>query len=81
MQRMIDVDCPQSCGKTARVCQLRQRDEQDRGVEPAAQRDTEPCRFSVARRRGRSTHQIEACRQSVKRKHVLRARVGAAPVS
>jgi hypothetical protein len=35
----------------------------------------------VARRRGRSKHQIEACRQSVKRKHVLRARVGAAPVS
>ena len=44
MQRMIDVDGPQSRGETARVCQLRQRDEQDRGVEPAAQCDTESWR-------------------------------------
>ena len=72
MQRMIDVDGPQSRGKAARLCQLRQRDEQDRGVESAAQRDTEPRRFSAARRGDRGKHEIEACRQSVEGEHVLR---------
>ena len=56
--------------------QLRERDEQDRGIEPAAQCDAES-RCALAARRGDCSEQeIEAGGEAGRGEHELRARVG-----
>ncbi len=76
LQRVIDVDRPQARVQPARAGQLRQRDEQDRGVESAAQCDAESRSVFAARRRHGSEQEIEACGQALRGEHELRARVG-----
>jgi hypothetical protein len=53
LQGVIDVDGPQSRVQLALAGQLRSRDQQDRGVQPAAQCDAESWRvFATGRRDG-----------------------------
>jgi hypothetical protein len=69
MQSVIDVQRPHACAQAAAGNELRERDEQDRGIETTAQRDTQSRRRLSRGRWQRRQDGLEAGGKSGKCEH------------